>query len=68
MMDLNSAVQAAARNGAHIRDDATMKEGWTVRFVKEEALLFYFDPKGERAHKLRISDAQRASFQWRIVT
>jgi len=66
MMDLNGAVQAA-QSGEHIRDDATMKPDWTVRFVAEEKLLYYFNPRGERAHMVRLSDAHRASFQWRTV-
>lgn len=65
-MDLNEAVHAA-QCGAHVRDDATMKPEWTVRSVADDKLLYYFNPKGERAHKVRFSDAQRSSFQWRTV-
>lgn len=65
-MDLNSAEQAA-RSGACVRDDATMASDWTVRFVKEENLLYYFNPQGEKAHKVRFSDAMRASYQWRTA-
>jgi hypothetical protein len=65
-MDLNDAIHTA-QCGGFVRDDATMRTGWSVRYVKEEKLLFYFDPKGERAHRVQFSDAQRASFQWKIV-
>lgn len=65
-MDLNAAI-AAAEAGAVVRDDASMTPGWTVRYVKEAKLLLYFDPKGERAHRVKFNDAQRASYQWRIV-
>lgn len=65
-MDLNSAMHTA-QCGGHVRDDTTMREGWTVRWVKEEKLLYYFDPKGERAHLVKFSDAQRTSFQWKTV-
>jgi hypothetical protein len=65
-VDLNSATHTA-QCGAHIRDDANMREGWTVRWVAEEKLLYYFRPSGERAHKLIINDAHRASFQWRTI-
>lgn len=65
-MDLNSAVDAAEA-GATVRDDATMTADWTIRYIPKEKLLFYFNPKGEQAHKVRFSDAQRASFSWRVV-
>lgn len=66
-MDLSSATYVAREQGAHVRDDATMREGWTVRWVPEEKLLYYFNPQNERKHKVQISDAQRASYQWRIM-
>lgn len=65
-MDLNSAIHTA-ECGGHVRDDATMYAGWSMRYVKEEKLLYYFNPQGERAHKVKFSDAQRASSQWRTV-
>ena len=65
-MDLNSAMHAA-QSGGRVRDDATMAPDWTVRFVSSEGLFYYFDPEGKRAHKIKFSDAQRASFQWRVV-
>ncbi len=65
-MDLNSAI-TVAESGTPVRDDASMTLDWTVRYVKEEQLLYYFDPKGEKRHKIKFSDAQRASYQWRIV-
>lgn len=65
-MDLNSAIYAAEA-GDYVRDDASMTPDWTMRYIKAEKLLWYFNPKGERAHRVKFSDAQRASFQWRIV-
>lgn len=65
-MDLNSAIHTA-ECGGHVRDDATMSPDWTVRYVKEEKLLYYFDPKGEKRHRVKFSDAQRSSYQWRTV-
>jgi hypothetical protein len=44
-----------------------MKPGWTVRFVAEEKLLFYFNPKGDKANKILFTDAMRASYRWRVV-
>lgn len=66
MMDLNSAIHTA-QCGGHVRDDATMIAEWTVRYDADEKLLYYFNPRGEKAHRVRFSDAQRASFQWRTV-
>lgn len=66
-MDLNNAIQIAEA-GKSVRDDATMTPGWSVRYIKAEKLLYYFNPKGERAHKVRFSDAHRASYQWRTIT
>ena len=63
-MDLNSAIYTA-ESGGHVRDEATMSPDWTIRYVAEEKLLYYFNPKGERAHKVHFSDMQRASYQWR---
>jgi hypothetical protein len=63
-MDLNDAIQTA-ESGGHVRDDATMSPDWTVRYVVEKKLLYYFTPKGEQAHRVYFSDAQRASCQWR---
>lgn len=51
-----------------VRDDANMAVDWTVRWHKPESLLYYFNPKGERKHKIKFSDAMRASFQWRVFT
>lgn len=65
-MDLNAAIKTAEA-GVTVRDDATMATDWTVRYIKEERLLYYFDPKGEKRHKVKFSDAMRASYQWRIV-
>lgn len=65
-MDLNAAIKSA-EDGAVIRDDTTMRVGWTVRYLPAEKLLWYFNPKGERAHRIKFSDAQRASYQWKIV-
>lgn len=65
-MDLNSAIHTA-ECGGHVRDDATMAADWTVRYVRNEKLLYYFDPKGEKKHKVRFSDTQRASPLWRTV-
>jgi hypothetical protein len=65
-MDLNSAIHTA-QCGGHVRDEATMREGWTVRWVADEKLLYYFNPKGEKAHKIKFTDAMRASYQWKTV-
>jgi hypothetical protein len=65
-MDLNEAT-LSAKCGSIVRDDATMKPGWTVRFVAEEKLLFYFNPKGDKANKILFTDAMRASYRWRVV-
>jgi hypothetical protein len=65
-MDLNSAMHTA-ECGGHVRDDATMRADWTVRYIAKEKLFYYFNPQGERAHKVRFSEAQRASIQWRTV-
>lgn len=65
-MDLNSAIEIA-KTGEHVRDDASMVEGWTVRWVPVEKLFYYFKPKGEKAHKIIFNDRMRASFQWKIV-
>jgi hypothetical protein len=65
-MDLNSAIHAA-ECGGYVRDDATMRADWTVRYVKNEKLLYYFNPQGEKKHKVIFSDAQRMSIQWRTV-
>ncbi len=66
-MDLNSAIEIAERRGEFIRDDATMRAGWTIRYIADEKLLYFFDPKNEKAHKVRFNDAHRASFQWRVA-
>jgi hypothetical protein len=65
-MDLNSAIHTA-ECGGNIRDDSLMAEGWSIRFVKEDKLLYYFNPEGEKAHKVRFYDVHRASFQWRTT-
>jgi len=65
-MDLNDAVHTA-QCGGFVRDDATMAPGWSVRWDKDEKLLYYFNPKGERAHRIRFSDQMRASYQWRTT-
>jgi hypothetical protein len=65
-MDLNSAMHTA-ECGGHVRDDTTMRADWTVRYVPTEKLFYYFNPKGEQAHRVQFSDAQRASIQWRTV-
>lgn len=77
-MDLNSAMHTA-RCGGKVRDDATMRLEWAVIFVpkddkqsrrpplERDGLMFYVNPQGEKAHKLIITDAMRASFQWKTV-
>ena len=65
-MDLNSAIHTAA-HGAFVRDDTTMSPGWSIRYVMETRLLYYFNSKGEQGHKVRFSDAQRSSSQWRTT-
>lgn len=65
-MDLNSAIHTA-QCGGHLRDDLTMTPDWTVRWVADEKLLYYFDPAGNKRHKITFSNAQRASFQWKTV-
>jgi hypothetical protein len=65
-VDLNSAIHTA-ECGGHVRDDTVMRDGWTIRYVPSEKLLYYFNPKGEMAHKVKISDQMRASYQWRTV-
>ncbi len=65
-MDLNSAIHTA-EHGGFVRDDTTMSLGWSIRLVPEKKLLFYFNPKGEQAHQVHFSDAQRSSFQWRTT-
>lgn len=78
-MDLNSAIHTA-RCGGYVRDDGTMVDGWKVCFVPKEGkenaklppadrlgLLYYINPLGERAHVVRITDAMRASYQWKTV-
>lgn len=64
-MDLNGAIHMA-QSGSAVRDDWTMKPGWTVRWIAEEKLLYFFTPKGEKARKIKFTDAMRASFQWRV--
>jgi hypothetical protein len=67
LMDLNSAVHEA-ECGVSVRDDRTMAPDWTVRWVAEDKLLYYFRPNGERAHRVRFTDAQRASPLWRAMS
>lgn len=64
-MDLNAAVNFAIISGLPVRCDATMRAGWTVRYDPKDRLLYYFNPKGEKAHKVIFTDAHRSSFQWR---
>jgi hypothetical protein len=66
VMDLNAAIHAA-ECGGHVRDDSTMIADWTMRYVKEEKLLYYFNPQGEKRHKVQFSNKMRTSFQWRTV-
>ena len=66
-MDLNQATEIA-KSGVPVRADGLMREGWTVRWHAAEKLLYYFDPYGERKHKIMFTDAHRASYQWRPVT
>lgn len=65
-MDLNAAMDTA-KSGSPVREDVLMREGWTVRYVATEKLFYYFNPKGERAHKIVFNDAHRASYQWKIA-
>lgn len=65
-MDLNSAISLAEVN-IPVRDDLTMATGWTIRLDPKEKLLYYHRPTGERAHKVRFSDAHRSSFAWRAA-
>ena len=65
-VDLNSAIHSA-ECGAHIRDDITMATDWTIRYVVSEKCLYFFRPSGERAHKVRFTDAHRASYAWRTA-
>lgn len=65
-MDLNAAIQTAEA-GVAVRDDATMTADWVVRYDTKEKLLYYFDPSGAKKHRVKFSDAQRASYRWRIV-
>lgn len=65
-MDLNSAIHTA-ECGGFVRDDMTMSPGWSIRYIAEKKLLYYFNPKGEQAHKVHFSDAMRSSFQWRTT-
>jgi hypothetical protein len=67
-MDLNSAIHEAQVRGARVRDDATMRPGWIIRWDPADQLLYYFRPNGEKAHKVVFSDAMRASPQWRLET
>lgn len=66
-MDLNSAMDVA-RQGTRITEPALMREGWTVRWDVETKLFYYFNPRGERAHKIIFTDEHRASYQWRAVS
>lgn len=61
-MDLNDAL-TTAKLGHRVRDDATMKVGWSV--VWRGGRFVYLDPKGEEAHTIRFSDGMKASYQWR---
>ncbi len=65
-MDLSDAMHSA-QCGGHVREDTLMKEGWTVRWDAAEKLFYYFDPKGEKRHKIIFTDAHRASWQWKTV-
>ena len=65
-MDLNDATRVA-QSGGFVRDDENMRHGWTVRWVADEKLLYYFNPQGEKAHKIVFTDLMRASYQWRTV-
>lgn len=78
-MDLNSAMHTA-RCGGLVRDDATMTADWKVKFVPDLSpensarppaerigLFYYVRPNGEIAHKIKFSDAMRASYQWRTT-
>ena len=65
-MDLNSAIEAA-KHGAKIHEPTLMREGWTVQFNKDDGLLYYHRPTGERAHRIRFLDQHRASFQWGVA-
>jgi hypothetical protein len=67
LMDLNSAMEVA-QSGASVVEPSLMREGWTVRWDAKEKLFYYFNPLGERAHKIMFNDAHRASYQWSIVT
>jgi hypothetical protein len=64
-MDLNEAMSVATSTGLSVRCDATMRFGWTIRYDPKDKLFYYFNPKGEKAHKVHFTDAHRSSFQWR---
>jgi hypothetical protein len=65
-MDLNDAM-LVAKAGRHVRDEANMRPEWTMRWDADAKLFYYFDPRGQRAHVIKFTDAMRASFQWRAV-
>lgn len=80
MMDLSGALYAC-RCGNLIRDDGgTMKPGWKIKFVADDApanlkkpphlqegRFIYVNPKNENAHRIVFHDAHRASWQWRTI-
>lgn len=65
-MDLNSAIHTA-ECGGHVRCDRTMRAGWTIRWVKAEKLLYFYDPNGDKRHKVMFNDAHRSSVTWQTV-
>lgn len=78
-MDLNDALHSC-RCGGHIRDDANMTPEWTIYFRSDATTencnraphertgeFFYINPKTGPAHRVRFSDAMKASCQWRTV-
>jgi len=65
-VDLNDAIHTA-ECGGFIRNDDTMRPGWSIRWDAKDKLLYFFDPQGERKHRVQFSDTHRMSFQWRTT-
>ncbi len=65
-MDLNSAIHTA-EHGGFIRNDELMRPGWSIRWVAEKKLLYYFNSLNDRMAPVYFNDAHRASFQWRTT-
>ncbi len=78
-MDLNEAM-ATARNGGKVRDELNMRAEWAMMFFADAGdgnmskdpqertgLFYYVNPKGEKAHVIKFTDAHRASAAWRTL-